>query len=295
MTAWSGFATAWGCVMADPTNDSGRHGTRTDVWDLLPGYALDALDDAERRAVDHLLESDADARRALDEYRDVVAAFAVETAPPAHLRASVLEQVRRTPQVAGPGAPAAAPASAPAAGSTGGEPSGTPAPADPGPTAARADVVDLSARRRARRWGVAAAAVAAAAAIAVPTTIAVQVTAERDQLREQSEIVSEMLVDPDASILRGTVDGGGAASVLVADGDMLFRADDLPEPGEGKAYQLWVVAADGSVSSAGLLSLRDGETSSLVEDVDGIGMAVSVEPESGSEQPTTDPVVVLGA
>ncbi|GAB2468889.1 anti-sigma-K factor RskA [Promicromonospora xylanilytica] len=263
--------------MADPTNDSRQRGGSADVWDLLPGYALDALDDTERHAVDRLLESDADARRALAEYRDVVAAFAVETAPPAHLRASVLEQVRRTPQVTGPGVPAAAPAP------------------DPGPAAGGADVVDLSARRRPRRWGVAAAAVAAVAAIAVPTTIAVQVTAERDQLREQSEIVSEMLVDPDASILRGTVDGGGAASVLVADGDMLFRADDLPDPGEGKAYQLWVVAADGSVSSAGVLSLRDGETSSLVEDVDGIGMAVSVEPESGSEQPTTDPVVVLGA
>ncbi|MFD2793437.1 anti-sigma factor domain-containing protein [Promicromonospora vindobonensis] len=260
--------------MADSANNGERRSGNADVWDLLPGYALDALDDAERRAVDGLLESDPAARRALDEYRDVVAAFAVDTAPPAHLRASVLERVQRTPQV---GAPPAAP------------------PPGPGPTAARDDVVDLSSRRRARRWGIAATAVAAVAAIAVPTTIAVQVTAERDRLREQSEIVSEMLVDPDASILRGTVEGGGAASVLVADGDMLFRADDLPEPAEGKAYQLWVVAADGSVSSAGVLSLRDGETSSLVRGVDGVGMAVSVEPESGSEQPTTDPIVVLGA
>jgi anti-sigma-K factor RskA len=281
--------------MADSTNNGERRSGNADVWELLPGYALDALDDAERRTVDRLLESDPDARRALDEYRDVVAAFAVETAPPAHLRASVLEQVRRTPQVAGPDVQAAAPTPGPAAGPAAGDDGSGAAAPDPGPTAGRADVVDLSSRRRARRWGVAAAAVAAVAAIAVPTTIAVQVTAERDQLREQSEIVSEMLVDPDASILRGTVDGGGAASVLVADGDMLFRADDLPEPGEGRAYQLWVVAADGSVSSAGLLSLQDGETSSLVEDVDGIGMAVSVEPESGSEQPTTDPIVVLGA
>jgi anti-sigma-K factor RskA len=139
------------------------------------------------------------------------------------------------------------------------------------------------------------AAIAAAAAIAVPTTIAVQVTAERDRLREQSEIVSEMLVDPDASILRGAVEGGGEASVLVADGDMLFRAENLPEPDPGRAYQLWVVAEDGSVSSAGVLSVRDGETTSLVRGSEGIGMAVTVEPESGSEQPTTDPVLVLGA
>jgi hypothetical protein len=114
-------------------------------------------------------------------------------------------------------------------------------------------------------------------------------------LREQSEIVSEMLVDPDASILRAAVEGGGQASVLVADDDMFFRADDLPEPAPGRAYQLWVVAEDGSVSSAGVLSVRDGETASLVQGVEGIGMAVTVEPEAGSEQPTTDPVVVLGA
>ena len=274
--------------MSDRHDGGTGDDARSDVRDLLPGYALHALDDLERRSVERLLESDADARRALDEYREVVAAFAVDTEPPAELRASVLDRVRNTPQVADPSAPAAPAPSGSAAPSS--PPSGTE------PTAGRdADVVDISARRRTRRWSVAVAAVAAAAAIAVPTTIAVQVTAERDRLREQSEIVSEMLVDPDASILRGTVEGGGEASVLVADGDMLFRAENLPEPDPGRAYQLWVVAEDGSVASAGVLSVRDGETTSLVRGSDGIGMAVTVEPESGSEQPTTDPVLVLGA
>jgi anti-sigma-K factor RskA len=279
--------------MSDRNDGATRDDARGDVRDLLPGYALDALDDLERRSVERLLESDADARRALDEYREVVASFTVDTEPPAALRASVLDRVRNTPQVFGTSASAEAPGSDESSGTA------TPSPATAVPPGQRptvgGDVVDLSARRRNRRWGVALTAVAAAAAIAVPTTIAVQVTAERDRLREQSEIVSEMLVDPDASILRGTVAGGGQASVLVADDDMFFRADDLPEPGAGRAYQLWVVAEDGSVSSAGVLSVRDGETASLVQGVEGIGMAVTVEPEAGSEQPTTDPVVVLGA
>lgn len=262
--------------MADGTS-GGPHGVRSDVWDLLPGYALDALDDPDRRAVERLLESDADARRALDEYREVVASFAVEAAPPAELRANVMERVLGTPQVPGRADPDVRGVGT---GST---------------TEHVAGVVELDGRRRLRRWGMSVAAVAAAAAIAVPTTIAVQVTAERDRLREQGEIVSEMLLDPDASILRADVAGGGQASVLVADGDMLFRAEGLPDPGQGRAYQLWVVAQDGSVSSAGVLGLRDGGTTSLVRGVDGVGMAVSVEPEEGSEQPTTDPVVVLGA
>lgn len=246
-------------------------GPRPDAWDLLPGYALDALDDADRRAVEHLLASDADARRALDEYRDVVASFAVEAEPPAALRASVLAQVRGTPQV-GPGASTGAPVAEPGSGG---------------------DVVDLAGRRR-RRWGVAVAAAAAAVAIAVPTTIAVQVSAERDRLREQTQVVAEMLADPDSSILRGSVEGGGEASVLVAGDDMFFRAEGLPELDADRAYQLWVVEGDGSVSSAGLLALRDGGATSLVRGRHGVGMAVSVEPESGSEQPTTAPIVVLG-
>jgi anti-sigma-K factor RskA len=277
--------------MSDRNDRETRDDAQGDVRDLLPGYALHALDDLERRSVDRLLESDADARRDLDEYHEVVAAFAVDTEPPAELRASVLDRVRNTPQILDTDVPGTATQSGTAAPSP-----ATVVPPVHGPTAGGGgDVVDLAAHRRRRRWAVGLTAVAAAAAIAVPTTIAVQVTADRDRLREQSEIVSEMLVDPDASILRAAVEGGGQASVLVADDDMFFRADDLPEPAPGRAYQLWVVAEDGSVSSAGVLSVRDGETASLVQGVEGIGMAVTVEPEAGSEQPTTDPVVVLGA
>ena len=267
--------------MADETSTSARS-SRSDTWDLLPGYALDALDDSERRAVERLLESDADARRSLDEYRDVVAAFAVETEPPAALRANVLELVRNTPQL-----PATTVSAVP-------DVADEHAPGAVAPEAGDGVVVDLASRRR-RRWGAAVAAVAAAAAIAVPTTIAVQVTADRDRLREQSQVVAEMLADPDAAILRGAVEGGGQASVLVADDDMFFRAADLPDLAADRAYQLWVVAEDGSVSSAGVLSVRDGESTTLVQGSEGVGMAVTVEPEAGSEQPTSDPVVVLGA
>jgi anti-sigma-K factor RskA len=290
--------------VADETTGPGADGLAGDVWDLLPGYALGALDDADREAVERLLASDADARQALDEYREVVAAFVVEAEPPAALRASVLAQVQGTAQFQGPtaeapSAPVASPTPpvAPPAGPSSGpspERGSVVSPAGTAPSSGGAEVVDLASRRR-RRWGTAVAAVAAAVAIAVPTTVAVQVSAERDRLREQAQVVSEMLADPDSSILRGAVQGGGEASVLVAGDDMLFRADDLPELDADQAYQLWVVEDDGSVSSAGLLATRDGQATSLVQGRHGVGMAVSVEPESGSEQPTTAPIVVLGA
>jgi len=252
-------------------------GGRGEAWDLLPAYALDAVDDLERRAVERLLASDADARRALDEYRDVVAAFAVEHDPPASARDAVLARVAATPQVT---APPAAGADAPAR--TGRRGAAGPA-ATAGPAAARAR----------RRWGLVAAAAAAVVAVAVPTTVAVRATQEQSRLEAQADVVAQMLADPTATIVRGEVAGGGEASVLVAGDDYLFRATDLPGVEDDEDYQLWVVSADGSVAPADVLVDRDGTVEQLVQDVPGVGVAVTVEPEGGSEQPTSDPIVAL--
>ncbi|WP_144721939.1 anti-sigma factor domain-containing protein [Cellulosimicrobium sp. TH-20] len=253
--------------MADPTTPrgDGAH-DRPEVRDLLPAYALDAVDDVERRAVERLLAADPDARRELDEYRDVVAAFTVESAPPPALRDTVLARV------------AASEATLPPAGErTGGV------------------VVDLAAARRARRrrWTGLAAAVAAVVAVAVPTTVAVRATQEQSRLEARADAIERMLADPDATILHGDVAGGGQASVLAAGDDMYFRASDLPDTGDDRDYQLWVVEPDGAVVSAGVLDVQDGSTSRLVQGEPGVGMAVTVEPAGGSEQPTTDPVVAL--
>ncbi|WP_455603920.1 anti-sigma factor [Cellulosimicrobium funkei] len=251
--------------MADPTTPRGDGADdRPDVRDLLPAYALDAVDDVERRAVERLLAADPDARRELDEYRDVGAAFAVESDPPPALRDAVLARV--------------AEATLPPAGErTGGV------------------VVDLAAARRARRrrWTGLAAAVAAVVAVAVPTTVAVRATQEQSRLEARADAIERMLADPDATILHGDVAGGGQASVLAAGDDMYFRASDLPDTGDDRDYQLWVVEPDGAVVSAGVLDVQDGSTSRLVQGEPGVGMAVTVEPAGGSEQPTTDPVVAL--
>jgi anti-sigma-K factor RskA len=244
-------------------------GGRGDAWDLIPAYALDAVDDLDRRAVERLLDADPDARRALDEYRDVVAAFAVEQTPPTSARDAVLARVAATPQATAP----------PGSETSAGGPAGT----SGGPATARAR----------RRWGLVAAAAAAVLAVAVPTTVAVRATQEQARLQEQADVVAQMLTDPTATILRGDVSGGGEASVLRAGDDYLFRATDLPGAGDDRDYQLWVVGDDGGVTSAGLLDARDGTAERLVQDVPGVGLAVSVEPEGGSEQPTTEPVVVL--
>lgn len=232
--------------------------TTRDAWDLLPAYALDAVDELERRVVERLLAADPEARRALDEYRDVVAAFTVEEAPPAHLREQVLARVAVAPQA-------------------GTRPAGAATP---------------PARPR-RRWGLVAVAAAAVVAVAVPTTIAVRATQEQARLQERVDTVAQMMADPSATLVRADVTGGGEATVLTAGDDHLFTASDLPGPGDGHDYQLWVVGAEGDVTPAGVLQAQDGTVEHLVQDVPGVGVAVTVEPDGGSEQPTTDPIVVL--
>jgi anti-sigma-K factor RskA len=79
----------------------------------------------------------------------------------------------------------------------------------------------------------------------------------------------------------------------VAGDDYLFNASGLPDPGEGRDYQLWVVGHEGDVTPAGVLQGQGGSVEHLVQDVPGVGVAVTVEPDGGSQQPTTDPIVVL--
>jgi hypothetical protein len=263
-----------------------------DAWELLPAYALDAVDDLERQAVERLLHADPAARRALDEYRDVVAAFTVDAAPPPHVRDAVLARITAAdPTDTLAGATGTSDGLAGATGTSDGL-AGATAPGSRGDEPFP-DVVVPFDRPRRRRWGLVAVAAAAVVAVAVPTTVAIQARQEQAVMQERADAVARMMADPTAQLLRGEVAGGGEATVLVAGDDYLFTASGLPGPGEGQDYQLWVVGAEGDVAPAGVLDTRDGSTEQLVQDVPGVGVAVTMEPEGGSEQPTSDPIVVL--
>jgi anti-sigma-K factor RskA len=251
-----------------PSNGKGApDGPGADPRDLIAAYALDAVDDLDRRAVERLLAADPQARRELDEHRAVVAAFTVDTVPPVGLRDRVLGQIATVPQV-------------------------SPAPGDPGQGAPRGGD-DAGSARRPRRWAVVAVAAAAVVAVAVPTTLAIQARQEQARLRAQADTVASMLADPTAEIVRGEMLGGGEASALVAGDQVLFSVADLPSAGSGEDYQLWLVEGEEMVS-AGVFDARDDGSAALLVDAAGsAGVAVTREPAGGSPQPTSDPLVVL--
>jgi len=259
-----------------------------DVRALLGAYALDAVDDADRRAVDELVARDPAAAAELDDLRAVAARLAGATPadPPPALREAVLAAVAGMPQTSAGGGAHADPV-----------PSDAPAGDRPVPAA------EMPPRPRSRpqrkrsgaRWWALAAAVAIGAA--VPGAVAVQQAQRAREAEQQQEALADLLTDPSAVVVHGTAtDGGGAATAVLTDDRALFSASGLPPLDAGEVYQLWVVDAAGTASSAGVMVWDDGTVRQLADGfTSGDALAMTVEPAGGSEQPTTTPLVTLTA
>lgn len=229
-----------------------------EVRALLGPWALDAVDDVERRAVERAIAEDEDIASEARSLRETVAVLAEgdAVAAPAPLRQRVLAGAAATPQ-----------------------------------RGASGPRRETSRGRRSTRWWLAAAA---AAAVVIPTGIAVQQadragTAE-DELRE----FTEALARPGTELLSAEITGGGRAAALVSDDEVLFAASAVPELAEDSTYQLWLIDESGP-SSAGLLTVVEGRLSARLESLPpGGALAMTIEPAGGSTQPTTDPLVILG-
>jgi anti-sigma factor RsiW len=231
---------------------------------LLTGaYAADALDAGERDAFEvHLGTCDA--------CRQEVAELAATTArlgsaeavpPPAGLRARVLNEIARTRQLPPVG-----------------------------------EVVDLSRDMAHRaRWYRQPVAAAAAVLLVVAVGLGGLAAAEHhraDQAREREQQIAALVGDPAATAKRVAVTGGGSGTVISNGRNAVFLARDLPELPSGRAYQLWRIRGQ-SPESAGLLG-RGGDVTALVDGVTPAdSIAVTVEPSSGSERPTSSPVFLV--
>ena len=274
--------------MTDTNESSGRQLPRAfaaDIpTDLAAGravelaeiYALDAISDAEREAIDTYVSGAPEAERAsfnerVRQARETLAmSFTAEEEPPADLFARIVAQL-----------PAAAPAAeAEAKANVAANSAAEPAPAD-----------DLSAarqrrevRRRSaglRNWliGVAAAAVIALGGVGIGAYVA-----------NQNDPFNQVIEAQDARQATVDVNGGGTATVSISPSHdaLVVRMKDVPPPPAGKVYQMWLIPKDGSTPvSQGLM---DAEALSKPALVKGIGSAaalgITVEPAGGSATPT---------
>lgn len=277
-----------------------------DTHSLAGAYAVNAVTAEERRSFELHLDQCADCRAEVAELRAAAATMAadVELPPPPALRAAILAAVSQTrqlsPLVEGPDQPATG---TPAADTTradttsaGSTDTGTTRDVDaplplPEPSGA-VTVPDELASRRSRRLRPWLAAAVAAAVVTIGGLVwqpwddapPQQLTATEQVLRaDDAQRVKQPMGDSEITIVRSP-----------SHHRAVFVADAMPEPPSGKAYQLWFDIPGRGMVSAGLI--RGGGAVTVPMDGDAsvaTGAGITVEPASGSEHPTSDPVALF--
>ncbi|WP_329787370.1 anti-sigma factor [Lentzea sp. DG1S-22] len=237
--------------------------TSADLHTLTGAYAVNALSEFERTAFETHLPGCESCAVEVAELTATAARLgaAVDSPPPAHLRARVLAAAAETRQI----------------------------PPETARNAVRAP------RTGFRRW---AGGLAAAACLVVAAFVTVQVTDSADerrlaQLSSEYSRFSDLLSTPDAKLISGTAPNGatGTAVVSASRDEALFLARDLPAAPGGHTYQLWLIGDDGP-RSAGLLAA--GSSPVVVTGLTGAReVALTVEPDGGSPGPTTPPVMAM--
>jgi anti-sigma-K factor RskA len=252
------------------------HPEQDTLLDLAAAYALGALSSEETQRFEAYLAGSPEARREVAEYRDVAALLALggpEAAPSPDLRERVVSRIR------GPSAP---------------------------PSAA--------ARRRSPPWGALAAGLVAAVGLGfgyVQLREVRDLRAELGRTMQRLAETSELLTAREAT-LNAIFEPGVQMFQLTASGDpdpliqvfwdrerhrAIVHGYKLEPVPEGRAYQLWFIKDGAPVPSVTFKPEPTGhvkvEQIPVPADGEVSAAAVTVEPESGSTQPTS-PILLVG-
>ncbi|WP_150307961.1 anti-sigma factor [Planctomonas psychrotolerans] len=294
-------------------------------------YALGALTGEEEAAFEAYLARSESLRTEVAGFTDTAVELGLATTPvtpPPDLRARVLQLAATTPQLpaisgtqdsgaaeserTAPAAyapvyeatvqahtpPAATAPAEPATGATGtGAARAGAAPAGATPAADRAN-----ARWFGRTGTVLAAAAAAVAVlvggIAIGSTL--QDRGELEQVQAQAAALAELNAAPDVQRVSAEV-AEGATATLVWSGELSRSAvvfDELDPLPDDRVYQAWYINAEGAATSAGTFRADEDAATFRVLDgslASGSVVGVTVEPDGGSDAPTTEPIVAIEA
>jgi anti-sigma-K factor RskA len=266
--------------------------THDELRELTGGYALGALSEAERNALEAHLATCVECAREVREFAAVASGLAAavpQVDPPAALRARVLNAA---------------------------------AARDPSP---RSEPIPFPPSAPVRRsvlpaWLASAAAIAAVALGLYSLSLRDRINRLEEDLREanaraagverelqiaraggsNARQIATVLDAPDVR----TIDLLGQKGAPAATGraywsptrGLVFTASNLPAPSVGRQYQLWVIPQGSQPVSAGMLDLEGGGLTMALVDASTASrvgtVAVTMEPAGGVPQPTSDPVLV---
>jgi anti-sigma-K factor RskA len=226
-----------------------------EIHHLGAAYALDALDERERTAYEAHFGTCDICRTDVREYRAAAAELASLTAtpPPPDVKARVMSEIATTRQLS---------------------------PLPP-------SVVRLADRRPNRVMTVVLAVAAAALFFVAGAVVLGQ---DDDSFGDQ---VTAMMEDPTFRVVELGGEGPGSFKVAWTSDEAAMIGGNLPDPGDGKRYELWMIDSAGSHAMHVLDPAKDGQVQRLV-DINGAPLAwgVTIESEEGSEVPT-EPVLYL--
>jgi anti-sigma factor RsiW len=146
--------------------------------------------------------------------------------------------------------------------------------------------------------GALVASVILAASAAVLGMITDHAMRQLSHSQSQSHLIATVLNAPDVVMLTAKVSTGGTATVVMSHREhaLVFTAHGLRALPVARSYELWLMGPDG-IHPAGMLKEAGGGMAepAIVSGVAaGDMIGVTVEPATGSRQPTSAPIVLIG-
>ena len=263
-----------------------------DVHTLAGPYAMDAISPPDRARFDRHLARCEDCAREIASLREATARLAAAAAvsPPPALKARVMAAAAATRQRPPEPEP---------------EPALRTWPLRTWPLRTR-PVRTRTVRTRQgrptprRRLAMAAGAVAAAAAVAAAVVFGVSNGGMHDQLSQaqaSSQQVAAVLTARDATMMTGTVRGGGTVTIVMSHSmrELVFTAAALHALPASRGYELWLIGPAGDRAVIMLPPARHGMTGPVVASGlrPGDHLALTAEPASGAAHPAGRPTTPM--
>lgn len=276
---------------------------RDDATDLAAGNALHTLTPREQERFDRLRAEHESVREEAAEFEETVAMLdlaAPPVQPSAALKNSLMAAIQNLPQL-----PAEAPVDAPVAEvqalptvvpEVDETPVSTPM-ATPPAAAATIPVVGAAERKAASRWRRSVVGMVVGAAAAVGLIFGGVGLANTFGGGSLTQTVALAEINAASDVQRAKVSMDDATATLVWSGELgksALLVDGLGSLPADKVYELWYIGEGGPVS-AGTFSAANGTTWRVLDGAMSAGdkVGVTVEPQGGSKQPTTDPIMVI--
>lgn len=246
----------------------------SELHDLAALYVVDALIADEIHEFEVHLAECLTCQKEVTDMRRVTEKLSrsVQAEPPPSLRTAVLARISETSQE---------PASL----------TSTTAPAPASGPQVRGNVVPLKPREPSRLpYLVAAAAVLLALGFG---GWALQSHQDVNEANNQYAEMAQLLSAPDVRTVSASVPGGGSASVVISRtrGEALFVAAGMPTLANNKVYELWTVTTVPARAGTFTPSTSPAVVSLPAAALSASRIAISVEPDGGSDKPTTQLVL----